>query len=340
MITRRISHGEWTESQSTIFDHATAPDGQVAMPHADVFGVPDQLAAARQSLQNAGISCSPTCVGAVAGTAGGVQIKSISGMPTVPIFDSGRLIGHSFEDSDAKYCMLGGLYPSDPTAPPAAQTEDVFQMIERALAETGLDFRHVVRTWFYNDQILAWYADFNRVRTRFFQEHGITLMPASTGIGAPNSAGTALVAKVIAILPKTDAVKIRKAVSPLQHEAFAYGSAFSRAIEVAGPQARTVYISGTASIDPDGKTVFVGNAALQIAKTMEVVNGILGAAGMDLGDTTRAVAYFRNPEDVALWREYCRKESLPRLPVIEVGSTVCRDDLLFEIELDAARESA
>ena len=213
-------------------------------------------------------------------------------------------------------------------------------MIARALAGVGMDFRHVVRTWFYNDQILAWYSDFNRVRTRFFEEHGIILMPSSTGIGSPNVAGSALVAKVIAVLPKTNAVTVRKAASPLQHEAFAYGSAFSRAIEVAGPHARTLYISGTASIELEGKTIHVGNPELQIAKTMEVVGTILSAADMGFSDVSRAIAYFRNPAHVPLWREFCQTESLQNLPVIEVGCTICRNDLLFEIELDAAREIA
>ena len=310
------------------------------MTHWDAFGVPDSIARARRAFESAGLSASPTCVGSAAGADGGVQLRSLSGLPAVPLFANDRVIGQAFEDSHAKYCLLGGLYPSDPTASPSAQTEEVFLMIERALAGVGMDFRHVVRTWFYNDHILEWYADFNRVRTRFFKEHGITLMPASTAIGAPNSAGTALVAKIIAVLPKTAAVEVRRAESPLQHEAFAYGSAFSRAIGVVGPAARTLYISGTASIEPEGKTVHVGNPALQIAKTMEVVAAILGASGMELGDTTRAVAYFRHPEHVALWREFCRKESHSRLPVLEVGCTICRDDLLFEIELDAARETA
>jgi len=340
MITHRTFHGEWTESQSTVFEQDFVPDAKLTLAHLDVFGVPYRMTSACQAFKSAGIFSSPSGVRADAGTAGGFQIRSLSGIPTVPIFDeSRRMIGQVFEDSNAKYCMLGGVYPSDPTASPSAQTEEVFRTIERVLAGAGMDFRHVVRTWFYNDQILEWYSDFNRVRTRFFQDHDIALMPASTGIGAPNIAGTALVAKVVAVLPKTGNVIIRKAVSPLQHEAFAYGSAFSRAIEVAGPQARTIYISGTASIELDGKTVHVGSPALQIAKTMEVVTAILGAAGMDFGDTTRAVAYFRNPADVRLWREFCQKESLLHLPVLEVGCTVCRDDLLFEIELDAAQET-
>lgn len=338
-IERRIFHGEWTEYLATSFGRPSVADRNATVLQVDAFGDAGLVSGARRAIEEAGIAASPTCVISEAGARGGIQTSSMEGISVVPIFDNGRLIGQAFEDSDAKYCLLGGMYPTDPTASPGAQTEEVFRMIERALAGAGMDFRHVVRTWFYNDHILDWYGDFNRVRTGFFKEHGITLMPASTGIGAPNPAGTALVAKVTAVLPKSGALVVRKAESPLQCEAFAYGSAFSRAVEVAGPHARTLYISGTASIDHGGKTVHAGNAGLQIARTMEVVDAILGAAGMDIGDTTRAIAYFRHPDDIALWHAFCLAKSFPPLPAVAIGCTICRDDLLFEIELDAARRT-
>jgi enamine deaminase RidA (YjgF/YER057c/UK114 family) len=329
-MQRKIGHGDWTECHTTFVGQAALGFDQANVAQWDVFsggGTPGGV----QTL-------SPTGVITGEGTLGGVQLLSLEGISSEPVVAEGGVVGRSLEDASADYCFLGGLYPRDLTASPEAQTEEVFGRIEGALARVGMDFRHVVRTWFYNDRILDWYDGFNRVRTAFFRAHGISLMPASTGIGAPNMAGAALVAKVIAIRPKTSALRIRKAVSPLQNDAFDYGSAFSRGISVEGPHARSLYISGTASIGADGATLHAGNPSLQIAQTMEVVGAMLGAAGMDFGDTTRAVAYFRHPEHLAVWRAFCRGKSLQQLPVIEVGSTICRDDLLFEIELDAARE--
>ena len=254
----------------------------------------------------------------------------------MPVKVCGREIGRYFEDGLARYCWLGGLVPRDLSEVEGEQALGVFRTIEEGLEEVGLDFRDVIRTWFYNDRILEWYADFNRVRTAFFEESGISLMPASTGIGAPNLAGAALAAKVFAIRPKNDRVKIRAAESPLQQSAFNYGSAFSRAISVETPFSRSLYISGTASIAAGGKTLYPGDPARQIAKTMEVVGAILSAAGMGFRDTTRAIAYLKNPADLPHWRQYCRDEGLGDLPCLEVCATVCRDDLLFEIELDAS----
>jgi enamine deaminase RidA (YjgF/YER057c/UK114 family) len=200
-----------------------------------------------------------------------------------------------------------------------------------------MHFGHVVRTWFYNDRILDWYDAFNHVRTEFFRRHGITRMPASTGVGAANPSGSALVAKALAVLPKSDAATIRPVESPLQCDAFAYGSAFSRAMEVATTVARTIYVSGTASIAPGGKTIYAGSTLRQIDTTMEVVDALLANAGMTLADTTRAIAYFRHAADMHLWDEYRRARRLPEIPVIVTQCDICRDDLLFEIELDAAR---
>jgi enamine deaminase RidA (YjgF/YER057c/UK114 family) len=202
-----------------------------------------------------------------------------------------------------------------------------------------MHFRHVVRTWFYNQDILDWYAEFNQARTAFFQQHGITRMPASTGIGASNAGGAALVAQAIAVQPKTRAVRVRRVDSPLQSEACTYGSAFSRAMEVADRTGRLLYISGTASILPNGETVHTGNVAGQIEKTMEVVGAILTQNGMSFFDATRAIAYFRHQEHIPLWEQYCRIRQLPPLPIILAQCDICRDNLLFEIELDAARKN-
>ena len=57
----------------------------------------------------------------------------------------------SLEDATARYVWIWGILPPDLTRPRAQQAEDVFVEIERRLAEHGLTFANVVRTWFYND---------------------------------------------------------------------------------------------------------------------------------------------------------------------------------------------
>jgi len=271
------------------------------------------------------------------GSPGGVQVRRLSGVNATPLMYGERTIGSYFEDADARYCILGDIRPENTDASRGEQTMEVLDTIQDALVDAGMEFHDVVRTWFYNDRILDWYGEFNTARSTFFKRHGITAIPASTGIGVANRAGAALVAKAIAVAPKNGSVTIRRVESPLQCEASAYGSAFSRALEVADRASRVLYISGTASIEPGGETAYVGDAMKQIEKTMEVVEAILENDRMSLTDTVRAIGYFRHREHIPLWDEYCRVHGVAPLPIVLAECEVCRKDLLFEIELDAVR---
>jgi len=305
--------------------------------HLDLFGGQGETCGAADLISDLGLKTMETVVvGADPSLPACLQARAITGVTVTPVYNGDRLIGGVFEDADAFYCMLGGIVPSNPAAPRDDQTAEVFSMIQRVLQQHGMEFRHVVRTWFYLDRILEWYDEFNRVRTSFFKGIDLGVMPASTGVGAANSQGAALSAKVIAVLPKTPEICVQEASSPLQGHAASYGSAFSRAIELRDAASRTLYISGTASIAPDGCTLHIGDTTKQIETTMEVVDAILGRCDMGIEDMTRGVVYLRHGADAPLWNRYCERMGLGDLPVAVVQSEVCRDDLLFEIELDAA----
>ncbi|MHC4646858.1 MAG: Rid family hydrolase [Planctomycetota bacterium] len=253
----------------------------------------------------------------------GTQVYAISGTSVEPIRLDGRIVGSVFEDDDAVYCLLGDLRPHDISRVNIEQAKDVFEIIETALDSAGMDFSNVIRTWLYINKILSWYGEFNTIRTGFFSQRGVFkgLVPASTGIGAGNCPGAAVIAEVLAIKAKKQSVCIQEVSSPLQCPADDYRSSFSRAVEVALSDHRRLYVSGTASIEPGGRTMHVGDIEKQIALTMEVVRAILESRQMGWADISRAVAYFKDIE--------------PALPVAVAHADVCRDDLLFEIEVDA-----
>ena len=123
--------------------------------------------------------------------------------------------------------------------------------------------------------------------------------------------------------------------SPLQCPAPAYGSCFSRAVEIVTPGWRRIFISGTASIAPKGESVCAGDMDGQIDLTMQVVRAILVSREMDYADVTRATAYLRNPADAPIFNRWCHKLGLVNWPLVTTQAVVCRDELLFEIELDA-----
>jgi enamine deaminase RidA (YjgF/YER057c/UK114 family) len=267
----------------------------------------------------------------------GMQVYAIAGTPVGRIHLDGQCVGTTYEDEDAKYCLLGNLQETDTSLSRTEQARKTFEKMEEALAEAGMDFSNVVRTWLYLNDLLSWYDPFNAVRTQFFEERGVfdRMVPASTGIGTSNPAEGALVTGLLAMKTKTDKIRIEEVPSPLQCPALDYRSSFSRAVQVSLPDHSKLYISGTASIDPDGNTIYIDDTAKQIAHTMKVVEGILLSRGMDWNNTTRAIAYFKDTDDAPLLQDYCHKHGLPHMLFAIAHSDVCRDDLLFELELDA-----
>lgn len=272
---------------------------------------------------------------------GGMHFHAVTGLSVKPLISEGRKYGTIVEGPHAVECFGAGIFCPDVQAPAPQQARATFERIEELLALAEMEFRHVVRTWFFLEDILSWYDAFNAVRTAFFRERGIfdSVVPASTGIGARNPFGAAVMAGFYAVKPRDDAVKVQALPSPLQCPALQYGSSFSRAVEVAMPAIRRVLVSGTASIALDGQTMYCGDVGKQIARTCEVVAAILQSRGLSWRDVTRATAYFRNAADSPLFAQFCAQNGIPPLPVIVTCNVVCRDDLLFELEVDAVAQN-
>jgi enamine deaminase RidA (YjgF/YER057c/UK114 family) len=249
----------------------------------------------------------------------------------------GRVAGSTFSAAGVRYCRLGGLTQDDITATRTIQTRAVFDQMQTALRAVDMDFSNVVRTWFYNDKMLEWYAEFNAVRTAFFKEHGVFdgLVPASTGIGGRNGAGAALTGGLLAVQAVGRAAPATVVPSPLQCPAPVYGSSFSRAVEVATPGVRRLFVSGSASIDAEGNSVHLDDIDAQMTLTFQVVQAILESRGMGWHDLTRAIAYFKHHGDASRMAGFCRAHGIPTAPFLLSNNDICRDDLLFEIEVDA-----
>jgi enamine deaminase RidA (YjgF/YER057c/UK114 family) len=268
----------------------------------------------------------------------GVQVWAVAGLAVEPLRIDGRVLGSQFEIDGVQYCRLGGIVPSDVSQPRYEQAYSVFESMEGALRACGMDFSNVVRTWFYNYEMLDWYDEFNQVRTTFFKEHRVfdKLVPASTGIGGRNAAGAALTAGLLAAKGASDDSRGIPIPSPLQCPALDYGSSFSRAVEFEIAGYRRLSISGSASIAPGGESAHIGNVDDQVVLAMQVVKAILESRAMGWSDVTRAIAYFKHRKDVPAFERWCAAHGLNDMPVLLTNNDICRDDLLFEIEADAA----
>ncbi|MGN0852049.1 MAG: RidA family protein [Kiritimatiellia bacterium] len=249
-----------------------------------------------------------------------------------------KTVARLFEDDDAVYCMAAGVLPADLNAPRGEQAASVFLELESVLADAGMTFADVVRTWLYIDRVCEWYGAFNAARSAFFETRNVfnTFLPASTGIGCGNLDGAALTAGAIAMKPKRAGVRAEIVESPLQAPAMAYRSSFSRAAEIITPDSRELFISGTASIEPNSHEVaFVGDIEKQIACTMRAVYAILESRGYGWKDVSRALVYLKDPSFRAPWRAWLKAQGLPEDFAAETVCDVCRDEWLFEIEADA-----
>jgi enamine deaminase RidA (YjgF/YER057c/UK114 family) len=185
--------------------------------------------------------------------------------------------------------------------------------------------------------ILAWYDDFNRVRTEFFTDRGLVgegtrqSMPASTGIGLRCVDGSKCCMDLVAVLQPPDSTQCLQAVGK-QQCALEYGSAFSRASRAITPAGQTIFVSGTASIDASGATTNIGDARGQINTTIENVRAVLRDTQATDEDVVQAVAYCKTIEVQEIFNN--AKADLG-WPCVTVICDICRPELLFEMEAAA-----
>ncbi len=275
--------------------------------------------------------------GSGSGAPGGVEIHAVTGCQVEPVLLAGRAVGSLWSDEEARWCRLGGLVRPR-AARPEREARAHLLLMDAILAGAGLDFSDVARTWFFLDSIETWYAAFNKTRQAFLTQRKLLrrALPASTGVGGSNPEGAALTSGLLAVRGAEAGALVKRDVpSPLQCEAQDYGSFFSRAIELSFPDHRRLLVSGTASIDEQGRPAHPGDARAQIERTMAVVQAILESRGMGFGDVTRAVAYFRDGQDAGAFIDLQARAGLPGLPVLLTRGEICFSDLLFEIEVDA-----
>lgn len=122
------------------------------------------------------------------------------------------------------------------------------------------------------------------------------------------------------------------------NEAYDYGSAFSRGMRIDLNGVSVLLISGTASIDDQGNTLYLGDIRAQTRRTFDNITALLASEGATWHDIVRTTCYLRdierdyqpfNEERTAFYKEQ-RLNPLPASTGIQV--ILCRPDLLVEIE--------
>jgi enamine deaminase RidA (YjgF/YER057c/UK114 family) len=124
------------------------------------------------------------------------------------------------------------------------------------------------------------------------------------------------------------------------NEAYAYAkpSSFSRGLRLEFGNVVVLLISGTASIDGEGRTVHVGDVRAQCRRTFYNITKLLESEGATWKDIVRTTCYLRdidrdyeafNEERTAFYAE----QQLDPLPASTgIQAKLCRPELLVEIE--------
>jgi 2-iminobutanoate/2-iminopropanoate deaminase len=131
------------------------------------------------------------------------------------------------------------------------------------------------------------------------------------------------------------------------NEAYAYArpSSFSRGLRLDIKGVTILLISGTASVDENGRTVHEGDFRAQTWRTYENITALLESEGASWKDVVRTTCYLRDIErDYAAFNEirteFFKKQGLDPLPASTgIQAILCRPDLLVEMEAMAIFDS-
>lgn len=238
--------------------------------------------------------------------------------------------GYALATDESKHTFFANIYgkPGDSEE----ESHSMFQSAEMLLRQEQMSFRDVVRTWIYLRYIDRDYSGFNQGRTKFFRQQGLQLLPASTGIeGVPPSESQAMCLSLYAIQsPKPIGMKPMSA--PTLNEAWTYGADFSRGLKVAGANAITLFISGTASVDEKGRTAHPDNFEAQADRMVMNISSLLAQQNASFQDIVSAVTYIKNPADASLISKVFEKRGVGTFPNATVQARICRPNLLCEME--------
>ena len=151
-----------------------------------------------------------------------------------------------------------------------------------------------------------------------------------------------LVADPVVTTEETSPAVSKRAIEAKEalNEAYDYPrpSSFSRGMRLDIKGITILLISGTASIDENGKSVHIGDFHGQTLRTYRNITALLVAEGATWKDVVRTTCYLRDIErDYAEFNEirtqFFKEQGLNPLPASTgIQAILCRPELLVEIE--------
>lgn len=234
------------------------------------------------------------------------------------------------------HLWAAGLVAKDRRAGVEGQTVNVLARLARGLAAEGATLAaDALRTWLYLRDIDRDYPGLVSARRAVFAEHGLTAEThyiTSTGIGGRTAEPTDRVVLDAWSVAGLDAEQLRFLEAP-RHlgPTSAYGVTFERGTRVAYGDRAHVLLSGTASIDPQGAVVGIGDIDAQLGRMAENFDALLADAEARPSDLAMLLFYLRDPADEARTRALAATR-YPDVPHLVLYAPVCRPTWLVEME--------
>ena len=217
-----------------------------------------------------------------------------------------------------------------------AQMHGIFTCLDKSLGANGMSVAgNTVRTWIFARDVDVNYAGVVAGRRDYFNGIGLTHSThfiASTGIEGRHPDCNCLVEmdaySIVGLKEgQLEYLYALDHLSPTSH----YGVTFERGAMVTYGDRRHVFISGTASIDAQGKVVHEGDAAAQTGRLLENISALLDEAGAGMPDIAMAIVYLRDTADYPAVKSFLSKRC-PTLNPLYVHAPVCRPAWLVEME--------
>lgn len=268
----------------------------------------------------------------------GVQITAVANAATRPVKTAEGIEGVRVTIGGMDLLYLAGMTIRDAGEGLAEATYGMFHKASTALDALGAGYADVVRTWIYLRDILSWYDEFNEGRTRFYRglvpphaDH--PWPPASTGIEVSPQGDAWGAMDLLAVTgPGRSETTIEAIQSPAQRSPEVYGSCFSRASVLEFGGVATMYVSGTASIDLAGQSVYLDDLEAQTEFTLANVEALLMFKGMSRSSFLPSTLFVKPGCDPARARAVVENWDPLAAQGIWVKADVCRGDLLFEVD--------
>ena len=231
-----------------------------------------------------------------------------------------------------EYWYTGGVSGADGSY---NQTVSLLDELSFGLEAQGLTLEtNCMRTWLFVQNIDVNYKGVVDGRNAVFDRHGLipdTHFIASTGIeGRTENCTNKVMLDAVAVSGPGVLVDYLHGASHLNRTS-QYGVRFERGTKVEYTDRNHVYISGTASIDNNGKILYEGDIIRQTERMIENVEVLLSEAGCGFSQVGSMIVYLRDGADYAVVKDIFDKR-FPDCPRVLVQAPVCRPGWLVEME--------